>query len=633
MTGEAEALKNEGNARKAAGDLPGAIERYRRALEANPDYTAALYNLGIALRESDEFEEAEACFRRVLAIDARDVDALFNLGALLRRRASLEEAEQVLRRAVELAPVNAHLWLYLGQLGIERYTDQSLREAERCLRRTTELQPALADAHHGLGTVHEFEGRHDEALQAFQQALRLDPDNVAYCAAVLSEKQRLCEWDGLDELCARLRRGVVQRPPQPLPPFTMLSIPSSAAEQLLCARNYAQSIEARAARERQRLDFRFDSPKKRRRRIGYLSAEFHAHATAYLTAELFELHDRSRFEIFAYSYGPEDRSAMRDRLKRAFDRFLDVRALSDADAARAIHGDGIDILVDLKGYTFRARPGIAALRPAPVQVNYLGYPGTMGAGFIDYLVGDRVITPAAAAAHYSEKLVLMPDCYQANDRRRVIAAKSSRRELGLPESGFVFCCFNQSYKILPDVFAAWMRVLKAVAGSVLWLLEWNASASLNLRREAAKLGVDPARLVFSPLTSIESHLARMQLADLFLDTFPVNAHTTASEALWAGLPVLTCAGDTFVSRVAASLLNVVGLAQFVTRSLPAYEALAIRLAGAPSELQAMRDTLARSKTSASLFDTPRFVRHLEQAYEAMWRNHASGAGPTMIELA
>ncbi len=632
MTGEAEVLKNEGNARKAAGDLLGAAERYRRALQAQPDYVAALYNLGIALRELEEFEEAEACFRRVLAIDARDVDALFNLGALLRRRSSLGEAEQVLRRAVELAPGNAHLWLYLGQLGIERYTDESLREAAQCLRRATELQPALAEAHHGLGNVHGFEGRHDEALRAFQQALRLDPDNVGYCAAVLTEKQRLCEWEGLDGLCVQVRRSVMQRPAQPLPPFMMLSIPSSGAEQLRCARNYAQSIEAGAARERQRLNFRFDSPPKRRRRIGYLSAEFHAHATAYLTAELFELHDRSRFEIFAYSYGPEERSATRDRLKRTFDKFVDIRALSDAEAARAIHGDGIEILVDLKGYTFRARPEIAALRPAPVQVSYLGYPGTMGAGFIDYLVGDRFVTPAAAAAHYSEKLVLMPNSYQANDRRRVIGARSSRPELGLPEDGFVFCCFNQSYKILPNVFAAWMRVLGAVPRSVLWLLEWNASLARNLRREAAKLGVDPARLAFSPLTSVELHLARMQSADLFLDTFPVNAHTTASEALWAGLPVLTCAGDTFVSRVAESVLNAVGLAQLVTRSLPSYEALAIRLAGAPSELQAMRNALAYSRAGGALFDTPRFVRHLEQAYEEMWRNHASGAGPRLIEV-
>ena len=622
-TSAAEALKNQGNSQKAAGDLPGAVESYRQALEAEPNYVAALYNLGLALRELENLEEAEACFRRVLEIDPRDVDALFNLGSLLRRRLSLAEAQEAYRRALDLAPDNAHLWLMLGEAGIARYTDESLREAAECFRWAVQLEPRLADAHYELGQVQELEGRHAQALPHYLEALQLEPGNVTYSVALLTLKQRLCDWEGLEALWRKTLSALAEQPAQVVDPFAVLSMPSTPAEQLRCAMNYAQSIERSVARERRRLDFRFDRALKKRLRIGYLSAEFHAHATAYLAAELFELHDRTRFEVFAYSYGPDDQSAIRERLRRAFDRFVDIRHLSHAQAAQAIHADGIDILVDLKGYTFRARPEIVALRPAPVQVSYLGYPGTMGAPFIDYLIGDRVVTPPGDAAHYSEKLVLMPDSYQVNDRRRAIGRTPSRRELGLPERGMVFCAFNQAYKILPDVFAIWMRLLKAVPESVLWLLEWNSSAPQNLRREAAGQGVGPARLVFSPLTSLEAHLARMKVADLFLDTFPVNAHTTASEAVWAGLPLITCAGETFVSRVAASLLHAAGVPQLVTRALPEYEALALRLATTPDELGALHAKLERNRQPCALFDTPRFVRNLENAYEEVWRGTSS----------
>ncbi|HET7198849.1 MAG TPA: tetratricopeptide repeat protein, partial [Burkholderiales bacterium] len=569
MTGKAEALKNEGNARKAAGDLAGAIERYRRALEAQPGYVAALYNLGVALREHEELEESEACFRRLLDIEPSDVDALFNLGSLQRRRLDLAGAERTYRRALEIAPGNAPLWLMLGETGIARYTDESLRDAVRCFRKAIELAPALADAHYHLAQARELEGAQGDALEGYKAALRFDPGNVAYRTALLSAKQRSCDWQGLDELWAETHRTLAGDPGQLMDPFVLLTMPSTPAEQLQCAARNARSI-MESARQARRAEFGFDRPASARLRIGYLSAEFHAHATAYLTAELFELHDRGRFEIFAYSYGPEDHSAIRGRVRRAFDRFVDVRALSDADAARAIHADGIDILVDLKGYTFRARPGILALRPAPLQVGYLGYPGTTGAPFIDYLVGDRIVTPPADAAYYSEKLVVMPDSYQVNDRRRALGAAPSRRELGLPERGTVFCCFNQAYKILPDVFALWMRLLQALPNSVLWLLEWNPEGPVNLRREARRLGVDPARLVFSPLTSVEAHLSRLQVADLFLDTFPYNAHTTASEALWSGLPLVTVTGDTFASRVASSLLHAAGLPELVTRSFAEY---------------------------------------------------------------
>jgi protein O-GlcNAc transferase len=609
-----------------------AIGSYRRSLDLQPDYLPSLYNLGLVLHEADRFEEAEACFRRVAALDPSDAEALFHLGALLHRRMRLKEAADTFRLALRHAPDNPHLWMRLGDTCIVRLTGNSLREAAECFRKAIELRPDLAAAHFALGYVHRLEGRHDDALHSYEEALRLQPDSIAFAAGVLAEMQQLCDWSRLDELCALQRRSAVGQQDQPLHPFGLLSIPSTPMEQLACAKNFSRSLAGAMAGERERLGFRFDRTPKGRLRIGYLSAEFHAHATAYLAAELFELHDRGRFEVLAYSYGPDDGSLIRARLQRGFDRFVDLHPLSHADAAAAIHADGVHILVDLKGYTIHARPEIMALRPAPVQVNYLGYPGTMGAEFIDYIVGDRFVTPAAQAGQFSENPVIMPDCYQVNDRRRPLAATPQRRDLGLPDGAFVFCCFNQTYKILPDVFAAWMRMLAGVSGSVLWLLEWNPWAVQNLRREAAGRGVDPSRLIFAPSLPLAEHLGRLAAADLFLDTLPYNAHTSASDALWAGLPLLTCTGGTFASRVAQSLLTAVGLPELVTHSLADYEALGLRLARSPGELAVLRNRLAGNRKAAPLFDTPRFVRNIEAAYETMWRTHVAGGAPRPIEL-
>jgi len=359
-------------------------------------------------------------------------------------------------------------------------------------------------------------------------------------------------------------------------------------------------------------------------RLGYLSADFHQHATAYLIAEVFERHDRARFEVAAYSYGPDDRSGMRARLKGAFDRFLDIRPLAHGEAARQIHEAGIDILVDLKGYTTHARTEILAYRPAPIQVNYLGYPGTMGAEFMDYIIADPFLVPEDRQPFYSEALAYLPDCYQSNDTKREISEQvPSRAECGLPERGFVFCCFNNTYKITPAFFDIWMRLLHAVPGSVLWLLEANAAAKTNLRREAAARGIDPERLIFAPRQHLPEHLARHRHADLFLDTLPCNAHTTASDALWASLPLLTCAGETFAGRVAGSLLQACGMPELITTSPEAYEAIALKLASEPSRVAVLRRRLEQQRLSAALFDIARFTRNLEAAYIRMWEEFCS----------
>jgi predicted O-linked N-acetylglucosamine transferase (SPINDLY family) len=363
-------------------------------------------------------------------------------------------------------------------------------------------------------------------------------------------------------------------------------------------------------------------------RVGYLSADFHGHATAWLIAEMIEKHDRSRYSVYGYSLGPDDQSPTRRRLVNAFDRFVDLRSVSFLQAAQWIAADDVQILVDLKGYTRESRTEILALRPAPVQVNYLGFPGTMGAPFMDYILVDDFIVPADQQPFFSERLVHLPGCYQVNDSRREISpCTPSRAECKLPEEGFVFCSFNNNYKITPEVFDVWMELLKRVEGSVLWLLEGNAFAPANLRREAESRGVASRRLVFAPRMPLPEHLARHRLADLFLDTFPVNAHTTASDALWAGCPVLTLAGETFVSRVAGSLLRTIGLPELITYSFDEYQAMALRLARNAELLAGLRGRLEVNRKTSRLFDAGRFARNTEEAYRTMWEIHVSGQPP------
>jgi predicted O-linked N-acetylglucosamine transferase (SPINDLY family) len=621
----AEYAKSLGNAYKADGNLGAAIASYRSALSAAPDYIPALYNLGVVLLESGRHAEAEAHFRRVHELDPRDPDALGQLALLLHEQSRFSEATPFLRAALSLAPDNA---LYLWYLGVARARAHDLEEGRACLEKALQLEPGLHDARFHLGNVYSLLGWREEAVRCYEAAHDARPDDAVFAAALLFEMQHVCDWSRLEELCARVRRAVGRHPEQPFPPFNLLAIGSTRAEQLQCARNFAQAQERAVAGDRERLKLGFRPPASARRvRLGYLSSDFHGHATAYLMAELFELHDRGRFEVHAYSYGIDDGSATRARLRRAFDRFVDIGQLSHADAASAIHADGIDILVDLKGYTYGARPEIPALRPAPVQVSFIGYPGTSGSQFIDYLVADRFVVPAGQEAEYSEALALLPGCYQVNDRNRPVGEAPARAALGIPEDAFVFCCFNQPYKILPEVFAVWMRLLQAQPRGVLWLLDWNPGATRRLRGEAQKSGVEPGRLVFGAKLPPVEHLGRARVADLFLDTFPCGAHTTASDALWVGLPVLTCAGDTFVSRVAGSLLASLGVPELATRSLREYEALAMRLARNPGELAALREKLVRNRAKAALFDTPRFARSLEEAYLKMWELHCAGASP------
>jgi predicted O-linked N-acetylglucosamine transferase (SPINDLY family) len=556
--------------------------------------------------------------------------AHINLGNVLKEQFKLDEAVVQYRQALAVQPdcADAH-----GNLGIVLFNQGKFGEASAQSRQALALKPDFVEAHINLGNALIEQGRLEEAVVHYRRVLALKPDDVGTENQLMHQLQHLCEWSGFNDVFDRQKKLIQGKDHAGISPFTLLSTPSSPAEQLACARNRAVSLVSSSTLLRTQLGFNFARVSKTRLRIGYLSTDFCQHAVACLIAELFELHDRQTFEVYAYSCGPDDRSAMRKRLERACDRFVDVRDISFQEAARRIYEDRIDVLVDLNGYTKGARTEIVALRPAPIQVNWLGYPGTMGAEFVDYIITDRFITPPGHASYFSEQIVYLPDCYQVNDRKRKIASRTpTKREMGLPEDGFVFCCFNNTFKITSAVFDVWMRLLKKIPKSVLWLLEANSGALANLRREAKVRGVNPDRLVFAPKVSTDKHLARFRLADLFLDTMPYNAHTTASEALWVGLPILTCPGETFASRVAGSLLTAIRLPELTTRSLSEYEAAALRLARDPSELAGLRRRLAKNRLMTPLFDSERFTRHLERAYKMMWDIYANGDAPRRIEV-
>ena len=653
----AEAHYNLGFILQEQGKLDAAIEVYRRALALRPDMPQAYTNIGVALQHQGKLDEAVAAFRRAIAGNPNHADAYFNLGAVLRLQNHVDEAAAAYRRVVELDPSHAaarnNLALILSEAG-------ELRAAEAMQRQAVGLWPDYAEGHNNLGALLLDQGRPLEALDGLGAALKLKPD---YPEAYLNMGNALRELGSLGEAIDAYRRAIALRPTYAealaqlvyhraracdwsdtgaeaallsavrqnaarIPPFTLIATAATAADHLICARKWVEHFVV----PEQQVYAHHAAPRSGRLRIGYLSSDFHDHATAYLIAELIERHDRDRFEIHGYSYGPDSGGAMRARLVSAFDRFTDIDALSHRDAAARIRADDIDILVDLKGHTHRARPKILAFRPAPVQVNYLGFPGTMGAPFIDYIVADDFIVPRDRQTLYAEKLAYLPGCYQPNDTRREIAAAPGRAACGLPAQGFVFCAFNNSFKITPAFFAIWMRLLQQVPGSVLWLLESNALVRRNLSAAAAAAGVDPGRLVFAPILPHGQHLARHRHADLFLDTLPCNAHTTASDALWAGLPVLTCAGETFAGRVAGSIVRAAGLSELVASSPRDYEALALALAREPARLAGIRSRLGVGRANLPLFDTAKRTHDLEALYARMAEIWRSGQPATPITL-
>ena len=595
----------------------------RRALAIWPDYADAYNNLGLVLNQTKRFEEAEAAFRQSLHYQPESVVAYNNLGTLLIATKRYEEAEAVYRKALAIRPDFAAGLNNLGniQMGLQR-----LYEAECSFQRAVRIDPLHFDAFNNLGSVLQDLKRFDAAEAAFRQMVRLKGvDGNASGQAYLCARS-LCAWDSKAE-DETLLADMVHRGVSDIPVFNLLSIANPAHSsapvfQLRAARLYAQGKYFELSLPA--LVDPASHPRRDRLRIGYLSADFHEHATMYLLHGVLAAHDRSRFALHGYSYGPTT-DAVTMKARESFEVFRDLKGLAGSAAATLIAADGIDILVDLKGYTANARLEITSLRPAPVIVSWLGYPGTLGhPRLADYIIGDPTVTPPEHAAHFSETLALMPHCYQPNDRQRAVGRMPSRAEAGLPEQGLVFCSFNQSYKFDPDTFGIWCRLLDEVPGSVLWLLTAPAPAVANLQREAQARGIAPERVIFAPVKHMTEHLGRLQLADLALDTFPVTSHTTASDALWAGVPLVTRIGDSFVSRVPASLLNTLGLPELVTRDQQAYYALARALALDPLRLAEIRQRLNERRLSSPLFDTLRFARDLEALYTRIWEQHATG---------
>ena len=616
----ADAQNNLGNALQSLGQPETAISHYEQAIRLNPSLAEAYSNLGNALRALDRHEEAIERYRDAIAARPSYAEAHYNLGNALHALNRDEEAIVSLRRALAINPDFAAAYTTLGSAlhNLGRY-----EEALAQYRTALEIDPDSAGAHNNLGNALYKLRRFEEAAQSYRRVIGLNPLGPNARSMSFELDRLMCDWTRFEvdrqALIADVEAGRLA-----VPPFGLVTTVDDPAFQLRIARRFvdAEGLNRRAA---VRTGARY---RHERIRLAYLSADFREHATAFLMAELFERHDRRLFELTAISWGRDDGSDLRRRLERSFERFVDVRAASDLDVAREMQEREIDIAVDLNGFFEGCRPGILAHRPAPIQVNYLGYPATMGADFIDYIVVDPHIVGAEQRDFYAEKPVFLPDCYQANDTRRPIAEPTpSRGECGLPDNAFVFACFNNPYKITLEVFDVWMRLLQAVPGSILWLLGDNSWQERNLRREAASRGVAPERLAFGGRISSPEHLARLRVADLFLDTLPCNAHTTASDALWVGLPLLTCAGRGVSARVAGSLLRAIGLPELVTTGLPDYEALALRLARSPELLADLRARLHANRSTSPLFNTPRLCRHLEAAYLEMWRLNQAGAPP------
>lgn len=615
---------NTAHAANAQQEFATAIWWSQKAIEIAPRLPEAWFNLGVALAGAGKRAEAIRALEEASAHAQDDANAQNSIGLRLIELLAHEQAERCLKRAVTLVPTFVFPYVNLTKL---RAHQKRFEEAESFARKAIALSPQSSKAWSSLAKILFALKRYQAAADGFSKSLELNPAEEYLEGALIHARALTCDWESLatdlPRLMAHLEQGKVACMPFPLLALTdSLSLQRKAAE-IYAADQFASSAVSGGLQRLPRTDKKI--------RIGYFSADFREHPVSHLLVETLELHDRAHFEVIGFAFTPDTQDPMRQRIAAACDQFIDCHAKTDAEVVALSRGLGIDIAVDLGGYTEDARTRVFALRAAPVQVSYLGYLGTMAVPFIDYLMADQTIIPDECRHGYAEKIVYLPS-YQANDSKRQIADKIyTREELGLPASGFVFCCFNHNYKITPEVFAAWMRILSRVDGSVLFLYADNEQAAENLRKEARKSGVVADRLVFAGRVERSLYLARYRVADLFLDTFPYNAGTTASDALWVGVPVLTRMGSSFASRVAASVLTAVGLPELITSSQQDYEELAVELATRPQLLQQIRHKLSQQRLTQPLFDSRAFTRNLEQAYRRMHERSLDGLPPDHIQ--
>ncbi|MGO8800669.1 MAG: tetratricopeptide repeat protein, partial [Roseiarcus sp.] len=602
-----------------------ALQHFEAALSKHPDFCEALTNRGNVLANTGRFDEALDSYARALAIKPEYADAYSDRGNTLQKLRRFDEALESYAHALAIRPNFAEA---LNNRGSAFRELKRHAEALEHYAHALAIKPAFCEAHVNRGiALHELK-RHQEAVESYASALKINSDYDWLYGTWLHTKMQLCDWrnfgvdlQGLIDKINQLKR--------PSAPFPVLSLMDAPAFQ----RRVAESWAEHQYRQAQRLLPPIEGRRQNERlRIGYFSGDFREHPISLLLAEMLETHDRSRFDVVAFSFGPNTQDRMRKRIERAVERFVDVREESDLEIVRLARSMEIDIAVDLGGFTEGGRPEVFAMRSAPLQASYLGYLGTSGARYMDYLIADPTMVPLEHQQHYTEKIVYLPS-YQANDSKRIIADRRfTREELGLPPSGFVFCCFNAAYKITPATFDGWMRILRRVEGSTLLLLAEGDVVERNLREEAAARGVDAGRLVFGKRLAVAEYLARYRTADLFLDTSPYNAGTTASDALWAGLPVLTRIGESFAARVAASLLNAIGLPELIATTQEQYESTAVEIATNPARAIALREKLHRNRLTTPLFDTRLFTSNLERAYLQMHARHQAQLSPEHIRL-
>jgi predicted O-linked N-acetylglucosamine transferase (SPINDLY family) len=655
-----EAFNNRGNALSDLGRFAEAVASYDQAIAINPGYSEAYSNRGNALSHNGQNSAAICSYDQAIACRPDVAETYNNRGNTFTRLKKPYAAIDDYDRAIKLKPDYAEAYNNCGNVfkGLRQFP-VALLHYEKAIQ----LKPGYADAYANRAHISNEVGQVDLAIESWDEALKYEPDNARFWvqrghSLVTAKKQAEAiesfehaftmdpehdyligtlvqnKWYISDWATAEPdRREVEQRVSSGIKsvvPFSFLAFTASEQLQLTCAQSWINN----QVPEDKVLGPILTREKNRKIRVGYFSADFRHHPVAYLIAELFELHDRNAFEIVAFSMGGVSQDDVRLRLEKAFDQFIEIDSKTDQEVALLAREMKIDIAVDLTGFTARSRTGIFAMRAAPVQITYLGYPSTLGADYIDYIIADETVIPVESQKYFTEKIAYLPDTYMVNDSKRKISDKQfTRSELGLPESGFVFCCFNNSYKVTPQTFDGWMRILQQVPGSVLWLAENNAISAANLRKEAGARNVSPDRLIFAKrMESLADHLARHRLADLFIDTLPFNAHTTASDALWAGLPVLTCIGTTFAGRVAASLLKAIELPELIASTQEEYEAMAVEFATNPEKLQAIRQKLDNNRLTTALFDARRFTKNIENIYRQMHENQHADSEITHLNI-
>ncbi len=635
-----ESLYDRALALQKQDDWEAAGREYLRIIELQPNYAPAYFQLGNAKLIKREWKQAIAFYRQALNCEQRYSQAWYNLGVCLENLGEVDEAIAAYQQAVTYNPNYA---IAYNSLGVLLTQQEKLLEAKTCHQKALEIQPDYIPYRGNLANVQYRCYEYSEAAANYQKILQLDSNNINAMAALVKIYQGNCQWDNLaadSETMWQIGASLIDKNTlQDLSVFDFVMFSPFGADRHLAINRYFSKLTTSKVPENYFPPHIPPATPPQTLRIGYIAGDFYNHALTHLMGELFALHDRTKFEIFVYSLGPNDGSWERQKIETDCDKFTDLRGIATPAAAEKIYNDNLHILIDMGGYTLYSNPGILAMRPAPIQINYLTYASTMGADFIDYIITDNIVTPLRLAEFFSEQFICLPNSYQINNYLRVCPAEDSeikqknpKIKYGLPEDTFVFACFNHSRKIEPVIFSVWMRVLGRVPNSILWLLESNPEATRNLKAEAQLRGIDEKRLIFAPRWSQEEHLSRHIWIDLCLDTFYCNAHTTASDALWMGIPWITCPGETFASRVAASLLNAVNLPQLIVDNLGEYEQLAVHLATHPEELQQLKDYLNENRRQLPLFDTPQTVRNLELGYQMVWERYQSAQPPGAMQV-